>query len=272
MQSFGNLGLIILLANLGITWYTFQRQDLFERGVFQVREVLAGQWYRLLSAGFMHVSWTHLLVNMLTLYFFVGSVESRLGFGGLAILYLASLLGGNLLSLALQRRQPEYRAVGASGAVSGVVYAAIALFPGMKLAFILIPIPFPAWIYGVGFILYSIYGMNRGKDNIGHEAHLGGALTGLLVALALKPELWNQHPLTILYIMIPAILFLIVIAVRPRLVGLVKPSGQENYDIDDRYREKRAREREELDRILEKIKLRGRDSLTVEERDFLNRQ
>lgn len=259
----------MLLANLAVTWYTFQRRDLFERGVFQVREVLAGQWYRLLSSGFMHVSWTHLMVNMLTLYFFAGSVESRLGVFGFMALYLVSLLGGNLLSLVLQRRDPQYRAVGASGAVSGVVYAAIALFPGMELAFIFVPIPFPAWIYGVGFILYSIYGMNRGKDNIGHEAHLGGALSGLLVALLLQPQIWNQHPMTIIYILVPALLFLIVIAVRPRLVGMARPTGQENFDIEDHFREKRARERQELDRILEKIQQQGRASLTAEERDFL---
>lgn len=271
MHSFGNFGLIILLANLAATWYTFQRQDLFERGVFQVREVLAGEWHRLVTAGFMHVSWTHLFVNMLTLYFFAGSVESRLGSLGFLILYLASLLGGNLLSLGLQRNRPEYRAVGASGAVSGVVYAAIALFPGMELAFILVPIPFPAWIYGVGFILYSIYGMNRGKGNIGHEAHLGGALTGLLVAIILKPEIWNQHPLTILYILVPALVFLVVVAMRPRLVGMVRPTGRENYDVDDHYREKRAQERRELDRILEKIQRQGRDSLTAEEKNFLER-
>ncbi|MDR9441919.1 MAG: rhomboid family intramembrane serine protease [Schleiferiaceae bacterium] len=263
--------LLLLAANVALTAYAFRRQDLFQRLLFQVRPVRQGQWYRLITAGFLHVSWSHLLFNMLSFYFFAGVVEQRLGALGFLLLYTLSLLGGNVLSLALQRQNLSYSAVGASGAVSGVVYAAIVFNPGMKLAFILLPIPFPAWIFGIGFILYSMYGMNRGSDGIGHEAHLGGALSGLLLAIALRPDLAQQHPLTLIYIAVPAAVFLVIRLVKPGLLGMTQPTGRENWDVDDHYRAQRKAREDEFNRILEKIQTEGRASLTEEEERFLNR-
>lgn len=263
--------ILLIGANVGLTAYAFQRRDVFERLLFQIRPVVQGQWYRLITAGFLHVSWNHLLLNMLSLYFFAGAVEQRLGALGFLLVYAVSLLGGNLLSLALQRQNLAYSAVGASGAVSGIVYAAIVFNPGMKLAFILLPIPFPAWIFGIGFILYSMYGMNRGGDGIGHEAHLGGALSGLLLAVVLRPDLAQQHPLTLIYIAVPAAVFLVIRLVKPGLLGMTQPTGQENWDVDDHYRAQRKAREDEFNRILEKIQREGQDSLTAEEERFLDR-
>lgn len=264
--------LILVGLNALATWYTLQNRAVFERFTFQVGPTLGGQWDRLLTAGFLHVHWPHFAFNMITLYFFGPSVERWLGSGLFLLVYFGSLLGGNLLALLYHRSNPEYRAVGASGAVSGVVYAAIAGFPGMELAFIFIPVPFPAWIYGVGFILYSIYGMGRQHDNIGHEAHLGGALAGLLLALALDPSLIEQNTLTILYILVPAVVLLIVLFVRPKLLGLSQSSSNPHRDIDLEYRESKLAQARELNRILEKIQREGRESLSAEEKRFLEQQ
>ena len=182
---------------------------------------------------------------------------------------MGSLVGGNLLALLFHRNNSSYRAVGASGAVSGVVYAAIAFFPGMELAFIFVPVPFPAWIYGIGFILYSLYGIGSQRDNIGHEAHLGGAIAGLLIAIGLEPSVMETNPLTIIYILVPAVVVLIVMLVKPGLLRISQGNAKHSQTLDDDFREKRAEKMHEVNRILDKVRENGEASLTAEERQFL---
>ncbi len=211
--------LFIVVLNVAVSYLGFQDHRFFNSWTFEVDRVLKNrEWYRLLTSGFLHVGGAHLAFNMITLYFFAGNIESYLGSWAFLVLYFGSLLGGNLFSLFIQRHNDLYRAVGASGAVSGVVFAAIALFPGMKLAFIFVPIPFPAWVYGVGFVIYSIYGIRSQRDNIGHEAHLGGAVVGLLVAIAYVPAMLEFNRIAILLILVPTLLFMIVIIYRPDLL------------------------------------------------------
>lgn len=266
------LVLALIALNGLVTAWGFRSERIFERWVFSVRAMQQGRVLRLLSSGFLHVSWSHYFFNMVTLYFFAGATIDRLGSAHFLYLYLLSLVAGNLLALLIHRRHKNYRAVGASGAVSGVVYAAIALYPDMQLALIFLPIPFPAWIYGIAFIVYSLYGIGKQSDNIGHEAHLGGAVAGLLYTIALRPELAQSNPLTILYILVPAVVFLVVMIVRPRLVAMAFGNRLSNAGVEDRYREQRAFRESEMNRILEKIQTQGRASLSKEEQDFLRRQ
>lgn len=213
--------LLIIVINVAVSYLGFRDPKFFNSWTFEVDRVLKnGEWYRLITSGFLHVSGTHLAFNMITLYFFAGNIESYLGPWAFLIIYFGSLMGGNLFSLFIQRHNDLYRAVGASGAVSGVVFAAIALFPGMKLAFIFVPIPFPAWVYGVGFILYSIYGIRSQRDNIGHEAHLGGAIVGLLIAIAYVPAMLEFNRTAILLILVPTVLFIITIIYRPEILRI----------------------------------------------------
>lgn len=261
--------LILLLLNVGISYLAFRDEGLFQKLLFQVNEVKAGQFYRLVSAGFLHVDWNHLFFNMFTFYFFSSAVSRSIGDTNMLLIYALSLLGGNLLALLFNANNPYYRAVGASGAVSGIVYASIALNPDMSLYLMFIPIPIPAWAFGVGFILYSLYGMGRSSDNIGHEAHLGGALTGLLVTLVLVPQVITTHTLTIVFIVVPAVVFLVVTFVKPKLLNMVQSQQHSSYNVDDAYRDKRHQEKEELNRILDKIAAQGQNSLTADEEIFL---
>ena len=103
-------------------------------------------------------------------------LTGRLGTVGFLAIYFGSLLAGSLYSYSYHKKEPYYSAVGASGAVSGVVYSCIMLYPEMELGLILIPIPIPGYIFGVLYLLYSIYGMKNRVGNIGHSAHLGGAI------------------------------------------------------------------------------------------------
>ncbi len=93
--------------------------------------------------------------------------------------------------------------MGASGAVSGIVYSSILLFPEMKLVFIFFPIPLPSYIFGVVYILYSIYGMKKDNDNIGHTAHLGGAIAGSLITILIKPSIIVNQTWLVVFLIFP---------------------------------------------------------------------
>jgi membrane associated rhomboid family serine protease len=272
MDRLETAGLIILGLNALLSYFAFQNPDWFERLLLRIRDLNAGQYYRLISSGFIHVDWSHLFFNMFSLYIFAGAVERDLGLIGFVIVYMLSLLGGNLLSWLLHRNDMEYRAVGASGAVSGIIYAAIIIYPDMELAFIFLPFYFPAWIYGIGFIAYSFYGMSRNNDNIGHEAHLGGAISGLLICLVLDPSILERSTLTIVYILVPALVLLVVFFFKPMLFSNAFAKGDEALTMDDQYRAEKKEREIELNRILEKVKEEGEASLSVSERDFLAEQ
>jgi membrane associated rhomboid family serine protease len=147
---------------------------------------------------------------MLTLYFFADAVISVLGNFQFILIYLASLLFGNLLSLYFHKDEYWYSAVGASGAVTGVLYAAILLRPEMSLYMFFIPIPIPGYIFGIGYLLYSIYGMKKRTGNIGHDAHFGGAIGGYVVTLILMPSLFKTDLGHIGLLAIPIIILFIL--------------------------------------------------------------
>lgn len=271
MYSLKTAGIIIIGLNVLVTWAAFQDRRRFEEMLLRVGDLKSGQWYRLFSSGFVHVDWTHLLFNMFSLFVFSGRVESHLGTAYFILLYLFSLVGGNLLAWFYHRHNLNYRAVGASGAVSGVIFSAIILEPGMNLYMFFIPFPIPAWIYGLIFILYSIYGIGKQNDNIGHEAHLGGALSGLLLSLILSPNVIENNPLTILYLAVPSLAFLIIMFFKPRLLLWNYGDGRQNFTQDDHYHQAKADREAELNRILEKVRRSGAESLTAEERQFIER-
>lgn len=272
MGNFGIVEIIIIVANVLVSFKGFNDRSFFNSWTFEVDKVLKNkEYYRLVTSGFLHVSGNHLLFNMLTLYFFAGNIENYLGSIPFLIIYMGSLIGGNLFSLFIHYRNDLYRAVGASGAVSGVVFAAIALFPGMKLAFIFVPIPFPAWIYGVGFVIYSIYGIRAQRDNIGHEAHLGGAIIGLLITIAYVPVVLMTNLTAILLILIPSVIFVFIIIYKPEFLLIDKKYAAFRGNADDQYLNRKAEEQEDLDYLLEKINRYGMESLTPGERERLEK-
>ena len=156
------------------------------------------EFHRFISYGFIHASWMHLLFNMFTLYFFGGFVERAFAdlfgkFGGLIYLgfYFLALAVSTFSDFIKYRNHSYYNAVGASGAVSAVLFASILFGPNMKISFILIPIPITAWFFGLLFIAYSVFMAKRNKDNIGHSAHLLGALFGFAFPIVFYPQLFS---------------------------------------------------------------------------------
>lgn len=210
MYNLGLVTIVIIAANVIVSYKGFGDRLFFEKYKFNVGSIRRGEQIRMLSSGFLHADTTHLLMNMVTLYFFAGSVIGQLGNFNFIIIYIASLIFGNLLSLYLHKEEFWYSAIGASGAVTGILYAAILLDPKMSLYMFFIPIPIPGYIFGIGYLLYSIYGMKNRIGNIGHDAHFGGAVGGYLVTLLLMPSLLKTDlghvgllavPIIILFVM-----------------------------------------------------------------------
>ncbi|MEJ2161770.1 MAG: rhomboid family intramembrane serine protease [Robiginitalea sp.] len=200
----------VIAANILISLRGFKDYPFFERYKFNIGAIQGGQKDRMFTSGFLHVDGSHLLLNMFTLYFFADVVIHWLGAGKFLIIYLISLVAGSLLALSFHKKEPFYSAVGASGAVTGVLYAAILLQPDMRLALMFIPIPFPAYILGIAYLLYSIYGMKKRLGNIGHTAHFGGAVGGYITTLIFMPSIMTTHPVMVLLLALPIVLLFIL--------------------------------------------------------------
>ena len=202
--------IIIIAANVIISYKGFGDFGFFENYKFNVGAVRRGEQFRLFSSGFLHVDNAHLFFNMFSLYFFADIVINDLGIFSFLIIYIGSLLLGNLLSLYFHKDEYHYSAVGASGAVMGIIYSAILLQPGMSLYMFFIPIPIPAYLFGIGYLLYSIYGMKNRVGNIGHDAHFGGAIGGYVITLILASWLFEENLLMIGLLAIPIVLLFIL--------------------------------------------------------------
>ena len=201
---------LLIGVNALVSFRGFSDRLFLERYKFQIGPILKGDQLRMLTSGFLHVDQTHLIFNMFSLYIFAGAVLNEVGVIKFLLIYFGSLIAGNTLSLSFHKKEPYYSAVGASGAVMGIVYAAIMLNPDMRLSFILFPIvSFPGYVFGVGYFLYSMYGMKKQLGNIGHSAHLGGAIGGFVLTLALFPQVFLINRTIILILALPIILMFV---------------------------------------------------------------
>ena len=219
--SIVTLGVIGL--NILVSWKGFNDHAFFDKYKFQVGSIVHNkEYYRILSSGFLHVDFTHLLFNMLTLYFFANTVigffaspegflfgdfsqgNLKMGYGMFLLIFLVAVIGGNLLSLLIHKKENYYSAVGASGGVTGILFAAIAAFPEMELR-LLFAIPIPAWVFGILYLGYSVYGMRTNLGNIGHSAHLGGAIVGMLATVIYYPVILQINTYYIIGMILPLI-------------------------------------------------------------------
>ena len=190
--------LIIIVANVLVSYKGFNDLVFFDQYKFQVQKILNGDKIRMISSGFLHADWAHLGFNMYALYLFGDLVISRFSTINFALIYLASLLLGSMYSLYQHKQEYYYSAVGASGAVSGIMFSAIMLYPDKTYSFLFFPfIDFPAYALGIGYLVYSIYGMKNQVGNIGHSAHLGGAIGGYALTLLLRPSVISNKPIMI---------------------------------------------------------------------------
>lgn len=195
-----------------ITIVAFRDVSLMERWLFMPQRVLRDrQWYRLLTSGFVHADYMHLLFNMVSMLFIASYVEHVVGAARMVPLYVSGIAVGNLATMALRRHEPWMRAVGASGGVSAMIGALICMIPDASFMIFPVPIPIPAWIYGILFLVGSIFGMRRGTDNIGHEAHAGGMLMGIAAIAVYRPAMIVDHILYVaLVVIVPTVVWLVL--------------------------------------------------------------
>ncbi|GAB3722703.1 rhomboid family intramembrane serine protease [Flavobacterium koreense] len=207
-----NLFLIGLIAlNIVISFKGFEDLSFFRKYQFHVGSIRSGEQIRMISSGFLHVDIGHLAFNMLSLYFFAPYVYGILNNFSFILIYFASLIFGSLLTMIFHKDEYSYSAVGASGAVMGIIYSAILLEPRILIyGFI------PGYLFGIIYLLYSIYGMKAKSDNIGHTAHFGGAIGGYFFTLMKKPSLFVDNTFMVVALAIP-IIILFVMAKRGKL-------------------------------------------------------
>ena len=181
----------IILVTVVASIVCFNNEELFSRLRFNAFDVKhSNQWYRFFSYGFLHAGWLHLLVNMVVLYSFDRMVEHV--YHGLfrekyILYYILLYMGGLLLSIipafGKHKNNVFYNAVGASGAVSAVIFTSILVIPMAPISFFFIPVAIPGWIFGLLYIAYEFYMTRRANDNIGHDAHFWGAVYGVVFTI-----------------------------------------------------------------------------------------
>lgn len=176
-----------------VSWLAFNNRQLLERLILWPPAIDRRKQYdRLLTHGFIHADWMHLLFNMITLYSFGQAMETfyveRIGRLGYLGFYLSAIVVAILPTFLKHRHDAEYRSLGASGAVSAVLFSFILLAPWSPIYIFLIPIGIPAFLFAAIYVGYSIWMDKRGGDNVNHSAHLWGAAYGMLFTVLLEPR------------------------------------------------------------------------------------
>lgn len=301
------VSIVIIIVTGYVSYRGFSDRAFFERYIFHVERIIAyREPVRIVSSAFLHANWPHLIFNMFALYTFSVGVQRIFGIGSYLLIYFGSLAAGSLLALYIHRGHGAYRALGASGAVSGVVFASIVAYPHSSIIFLFFPVEIPAWLFGIGFVLVSIFGIGARVGNIGHEAHLGGAIAGVVLALVLRPELFTVHPFVAVGIVAPMAVLLYIIARNPAMLRLGEWIAQKQASMrgraadahrsaadahrsaadvhrsaadvhrrtEDAHRRqaeytRRRRLQEEMDRLLDKVKEDGIEGLSSRERERL---
>ena len=202
-QNIDTVTIIVIALTSIVTFLGFNDENIFRKYMFNTYMVLKQkEWHRLLTSALLHGDFGHLIFNMYTLYAFSGVIIELLGVPAYLLIYILSIIGGSLLSLFMHRKDPNYNAIGASGGVVGILYAAIALYPDMTLGLFFV-IPMKGWVFGVLYLLYSVYGIKKQLGNIGHDAHFGGAIMGLVLSIVFVPQILIYHALYIALMLVP---------------------------------------------------------------------
>jgi len=268
--------IVVLIATGIATVVGFNNRGFWERWMFKPEPILRHKQYeRMLTSGFLHGDFPHFFVNAYSLWSFGSGIEWSYGPSTFLLIYFVAILGGSLLSLFLHRHHADYRALGASGGVCGVIYASIFLLPGGRVSLLFLPIAIPAYIYAVLYLLYTFIGLRRNADNIGHDAHLGGAIVGLLAATTLQPRLVLAQPVLFTVVMALSVVLLLWIVLDPLQLIQFRLGREEGFvgdERDRRYYENRVRRQklEEIDRLLDRVSEYGIQSLSPAERQRLD--
>jgi len=189
-----SVALLIFVATIAASLAgLFANREIIERSLFRPYYFLRRRQYSTpITSGFVHADLPHLIFNMLTFYFFAFPLEKQIGAARFAALYFLALVISDAGTYLKHRNDPQYASLGASGAISAVLFAAIVYFPWMELFIIPIPLPIPAPLFAVAYVAYSWWSARQARGRINHDAHLGGALFGLLFVMLTDPAAYSR--------------------------------------------------------------------------------
>lgn len=184
---------IIFVLTLATSLYAFSNETIYGRFILNPYEVSRGyRVWTIITSGLIHADWNHLFFNMLSYYFFAFNLEPVLGHWQFGTLYLLSMILADLPSIQKHKDDSWYNTLGASGAISAVVFSAILFNPRGEMGLIFLPFTIPAWIFGILYLVYCHFASKHARDNINHDAHLFGALSGILITIALHHSVIND--------------------------------------------------------------------------------
>lgn len=193
---------IIIAITALVTFTGLSNLEFFDKFKFNISSIKAGEQYRMITSGFLHADWFHFAFNMFSFWSFANFLTQEFNTTNFLVIYFGSMAIGSLLTYYIHKEEPYYSAIGASGAVMGIIYCAILLYP--KNSILLFgALPIPGYIFAFLYLAYSIYGMKGKYDNIGHTAHLGGAIGGLVFTLLIRPSLFETRLLFIGILLVP---------------------------------------------------------------------
>jgi membrane associated rhomboid family serine protease len=182
---------IFAITILSSIW-AFSNDNAYANMILHPYSVSRKQWvYTVITSGMIHNDWMHLFFNMISYYFFAFALEAQLGHWQFGLLYVLSLILSDLPTVYKHRNDEWYHSLGASGAVSAVIFGAILFNPMDRMGLLMLPqqLSIPAVLFGVLYLIYCNYASKRASDNINHDAHMFGALSGLLITIALNPHI-----------------------------------------------------------------------------------
>jgi len=189
-----SIALLILVVMVAVSLAgLYMSPRIIEQSLFRPYWFLRRRQYEtIVTSGFVHADLPHLLFNAFTFFFFAFQVERQIGSARFAALYLFGLVASDIGTYFNHRNDQNYASLGASGAISAVLFASIVYFPWQKLIILPIPLPIPAPLFAIGYVAYSWYAARQARGRINHDAHLGGALAGLVFVLLTDPGAYSN--------------------------------------------------------------------------------
>jgi membrane associated rhomboid family serine protease len=179
---------LILLFTAITSIYAFSNHSLYGKFMLHPYSISRGyKSYTLFTSGLIHADWMHLIFNMITFYSFGFPLERTIGSWQFGLIYLLGLILSDIPTVIRHKDDLWYNSLGASGAVSAVLFAAILKFPFVTLYIMPLPVPIWAIIFGPLYLVYCVYASKQARDHINHDAHFFGALTGMIVAVLVVP-------------------------------------------------------------------------------------
>jgi len=204
-----NITTIIIAVTALVTFIGLSNPLFFDKFKFNISSIRAGEQYRMITSGFLHADWFHFAFNMFSFWSFANLLTQEFSTTNFLLIYFGSMGIGSLLTYYIHKEELHYSAIGASGAVMGVIYCAILLYPNELEIYGL-----PGYIFAILYLGYSIYGMKGRNDNIGHTAHLGGAVGGLVFTLLIRPSLFETRQLFIGILLIPIVVLMYLVKMK----------------------------------------------------------